>query len=63
MEFFTGIDMRQYKEDSRVRERISSYIKEMKIDSATIYSMASFFPGRTMKNLATSGVLYEIAQQ
>lgn len=63
MELFNGIDMRQYRENSMVRESISSYIKEKKINSETIYSMASSFPARTMKNLATSGVLYEIAQQ
>lgn len=63
MELFNGIDMRRYQEDSMVRESISSYIKEKKINSQTIYSLANFFPAKTMKNLATSGVLYEIAQQ
>ncbi len=63
MELFNGMDMRQYREDSRIRESISSYIKEKKINSESIYGLASFFPARTMKNLATSGVLYEIAQQ
>lgn len=62
MELFNNIDMRQYRENSMVRESISSYIKEKKISSGTIYSLASFFPARTMKNLATSGVLYEITQ-
>lgn len=63
MELFNGIDMRQYRENSMVRESISSYIKEKKINSGTIYSLAGSFPARTMKNLAISGVLYEIAQQ
>lgn len=63
MELFNGIDMRQYREDSMVRESISNYIKEKKINSEIIYSLASSFPARTMKNLATSGVLYEVAQQ
>ena len=63
MELFNGIDVRQYREDSMVRESVSSYIREKKINSEAIYSLASFFPARTMKNLATSGVLYEIAQQ
>ncbi|MBQ9070934.1 MAG: hypothetical protein IJY23_06290 [Clostridia bacterium] len=63
MELFNGIDIRQYREDSMVRESISDYIKEKKINSEAIYSLASSFPARTMKNLATSGVLYEIAQQ
>lgn len=63
MELFTDIDMRQYKGDPMVKESVSSYIKKKKINSGIIYSLASFFPARTMKNLATSGVLYEIAQQ
>ena len=63
MELFNGIDVKQYQEDSMVRKSISSYIKEKKINSGTIYSLAAYFPARTMKNLATSGVLYEIAQQ
>ncbi len=63
MELFNGIDVKQYKENSMVRECISRYIKENHITSGMIYSMASSFPARTMKNLATSGVLYEIAQQ
>lgn len=63
MELFNGIDMRRYQEDSMVREIISSYIKEKKINSQIIYSLANFFPAKTMKNLATSGVLNEIVQQ
>ncbi len=63
MELFNSIDIRQYREDSMVRESISNYIKEKKISSGTIYSLANSFPAKTMKNLATSGVLYEIAQQ
>lgn len=63
MELFNGIDIRQYKEDSMVRDSISSYIKEKRINSEMIYSLASAFPAKTMKNLATTGVLYEIAQQ
>ena len=63
MELFNGIDMRQYRENSMVRESIIAYIRENNIDSKMICNMASFFPARTMKNLATSGVLYEITQQ
>ena len=63
MELFNSIDVKQYQEDALVRESISSYIKEKKINTGTIYGLAGAFPARAMKNLATSGVLYEIAQQ
>ncbi len=63
MELFNGIDMRQYREDPQIRESIKNYVRKEKIGSAEIYGMASAFPARAMKNLATSGVLYEIAQQ
>ena len=63
MELFNSIDMNRYKEDSGVRESISNYIKENKINSEIIFNLASYFPARTMKNLTTSGVLNEITQQ
>lgn len=63
MELFNSIDIRQYKEDSMVRESITNFIKEKKINGQAIYSLASSFPARAIKNLAISGVLYEITQQ
>lgn len=63
MELFNNISVKQYNEDSRIRERISQYIKKYKICSQSIYDMALFFPAKTMKNLATTGVLNEITQQ
>lgn len=63
MELFNGMDLRRYMEDSMVRESINSYIREKNIKPEMIYRLASSFPARTMKNLAISGVLYEIAQQ
>lgn len=62
MELFSGIDLRQYRENSMARESVLKYIKEKKINCETIYGLASFFPARTIKNLAMSGVLYEIAR-
>ena len=63
MELFNGIDVREYRENKMARESISKFIREKKINSSMIYSLASFFPARAMKNLATGGVLYEITQQ
>ncbi len=63
MELFNSMDMRQYQEDRAVRESISNYIREKKINSGAIYGLASSFPAKAMRNLATSGVLYEIARQ
>lgn len=63
MELFSNIDIRQYRENSMIRDSVSNYVKEKKINSEIIYRLASSFPARAMKNLAISGVLYEIAQQ
>lgn len=61
MELFNNIDIRQYRENEMVRKSISNYIKKNKINNRMIYSMAKYFPAKVMKNLATSGLLYEIA--
>lgn len=63
MELFNNIDMRQYYEEKLIRDSIFEYIKEKQITRSDILSLADAFPAKAMKNLATSGVLYEIAQQ
>jgi len=63
MELFSNIDMRQYKEDKEIRDSVFKYIREKNITRNDVLSLADFFPAKTMKNLATSGVLYELAQQ
>lgn len=62
MELFNNIDMRQYNEDLQIRERVSEYVRENRITRDEILSLADAFPARAMKNIAVSGVLYEIAQ-
>lgn len=62
MELFNGIDLQLYQEDEQVRKNILKFIEEESIDIQMIYSLASFFPSKVMKNLAISGILYEITQ-
>ncbi len=63
MELFNNIDMRQYYEEKMIRDSVSEYIRKKQITRSDILSLADAFPAKAMKNLATSGVLYEIAQQ
>lgn len=63
MELFNNIDMRQYQEEKQIHDSVLEYIKEKKITRNSIMSLAEFFPARAIKNLAISGVLYEVAQQ
>lgn len=63
MELFNGIYLQLYKEDEEVRKNILKFIEEEAIDIKMIYDLASYFPSKVMKNLATSGVLYEITQR
>lgn len=63
MELFNNINMKQYREEKQIRDCVFEYIREKKITSSGILSLADAFPARTVKNLATSGVLYEVAQQ
>ena len=61
MELFNNINLRKYKEDLMAQDSVKKYIKKNKINNKKIYELAKFFPAKTMKNLAISGVLYEIA--
>lgn len=61
MELFNNINLRKYKEDLMAQDSVKKYIKKNKINNKKIYELAKFFPAKTMKNLAVSGVLYEIA--
>lgn len=61
MELFNNINLRKYKEDLMAQDSVKKYIKKNKITNNKIYELAKFFPAKTMKNLAISGVLYEIA--
>ena len=59
LELFNIIDMKQYFEEKQIKENIKKYINEEKIKYNDIFSMASYFPAKTMKNLVASGVLYD----
>lgn len=61
MELFSNMDMRQYQEEKQIRDCVLEYVREEKITREGIFSLADAFPARTMKNIATSGVLYAIA--
>ena len=63
MEFFNNVDIEEFASNDLSRKCISEYIINNNIDSNKIYSIANMFPAKTMKNLAISGVLYEITQQ
>ena len=61
MELFTLIDLRQYREDKTVRDEIKKYLSNEQIKKSDLFALASAFPARTMKNMAESGLLNEIA--
>lgn len=63
LELFTNLDIRQYFEEKQIRDSISNYIIEKQIKRSDILSIGNAFPAKAMKNIAMSGVLYEIAQQ
>ena len=62
MELFNNIDMRQYQEEKKIQDSVFEYIKEKQIKRSDILSLADAFPAKAMKNIATSGVLYETLQ-
>ena len=62
MELFNNIDMKQYRKNRNIRDSVLEYIREKKITRNSILSLADAFPAKAMKNMAISGVLYEIAQ-
>ncbi len=61
MELFNNMDMKQYEEDMQIRKAVFKYIQENQISRKIILNLADAFPAKAMKNLATSGVLYELA--
>lgn len=61
MELFNNLNMKQYEEEKQIRDSVKEYIKEKKITRSEIMSVANAFPAKAMKNLAISGVLYELA--
>lgn len=62
MELFSGIDVRRYQEDRRVRAAVIDYIERSNITREDILRLADVFPSKAMKNMVISEVLYEIAR-
>lgn len=62
LELFTHIDINKYNENKSVRDCISKFIDEKRITKSDILNIADAFPAKTMKNIAMTGVLYEVAQ-
>ena len=60
VEFFNNVDMIQYNEDKNIRRMVKEYINENNIKRDIVISVAEAFPSKAIKNLALSGVLYEI---
>ena len=60
VEFFNNVDMIQYNDDKNIRRMVKEYINENNIKRDTVISVAEAFPSKAIKNLALSGVLYEI---
>ena len=61
MELFSNLDLRQYQDDKAARDEIIKYIQTEQITKRDLFELAPVFPARTMKNLAGSGLLNEIA--
>lgn len=61
LELFNNISIEQYFEKKQFRDSVSKYIKEKNVKRNDIFTIADKFPAKAMKNLAVSGVLYEIA--
>ena len=60
VEFFNNINMRQYKEEKQISKMVKEYICEKNIKRDDVMEVAESFPSRALKNLAMSGILYEI---
>ena len=58
LELFNGMNLKEY--NKRVRGRVLEYIKEENITRKNIMDIAYAFPAKAMRNLAMSGVLYEV---
>lgn len=59
LELFSIMDLREYS--NRVRKCVFEYIEEEKITKESLMKIADAFPAKTIRNLAISGVLNEIA--
>ena len=58
LELFNGMNMKEYND--RVRRRVLEYAKEKNVTRQSLMGMAAGFPARAVKNMAMSGVLYEV---
>ena len=58
LELFNGMNMKEYND--RVRRRVLEYAKEKNVTRQSLMGMAAAFPARAVKNMAMSGVLYEV---
>lgn len=61
MELFSNMDLRQYREDMTARNEIIKYLQSERIAQQDLFALAPVFPAQTMKNLAESRLLNEIA--
>ncbi len=61
MELFNNMDIRQFQENSMIRDSVLNYVKEKQITRSSLINLADAFPSKVMKNIAISGVLYETA--
>lgn len=59
LELFSIMDLKEYNQ--RVRKSVFEYIKEKNITKESLMKIAYAFPSKTIRNLAISGVLNEIA--
>lgn len=61
MELFDNINLREdYKNNATAQEEIKNFINENNVTKSKLYEMSSYFPARTIKKLAESGLLNEI---
>lgn len=58
LELFNGMNMKEYND--RVRRRVLEYAQEKNVTRQSLMGMAAAFPARAVKNMAMSGVLYEV---
>lgn len=63
LELFTHLNPKQYEEEKFVRDSISEYIEEKKLNTKMITSIANAFPKKALTDLISTGVFDEIKRK
>lgn len=60
LEFFNGIKIYEYQENTLAQSLINEYIKNNNITKNDILLLGNYFPARAIRNLSLTGVIYAL---